>query len=181
MIIPDQLALIFHDIIPFFILINFIILTYLIYFNRNNLKNFFLKIDKRTWILLFIIFVFALTLRIVLPLHYQRMWIDEAHYMETGKNMLQSFDQGNYIKSIGWPFLLSIAFWIFGVNTYVGLYFSTFLGALTVFNVFFLSFIITKQKNLSLISALVFSLFATHITWSASDIRFSLLSGRSAI
>ena len=168
MAIIQQLSAIFHDKILFFILINFIMLIVLVYFNRKYLKNFFLKIDKKTWVLLFLVFIFALSLRIFLPSHHHRMWTDEAVYMETGKNILQTFSQGSYSRSIGWPFLLSIIFGIFGVSNWAALYTSTILGTLTIFNIFFLTFIITKQKYLSLISALIFSLFVAHIVWSAS-------------
>jgi 4-amino-4-deoxy-L-arabinose transferase-like glycosyltransferase len=96
------------------------------------------------------------------------MYIDEAWYMEAGKDMLQTGHQGNYPKSIGWPFILRIIFEIFGVSNWVALYTSTILGALTILTIFFMTFIITKNINLSLISSIMLSLSPAHIRWSAS-------------
>jgi 4-amino-4-deoxy-L-arabinose transferase-like glycosyltransferase len=106
--------------------------------------------------------------RIFIPPHQHIIYIDEAWYMEAGKNMLQTGNQGFYPKSIGWPFILRIMFGIFGISNWVAIYSCTLLGALTVFNMFFLAFIITRNKQLSLISALLFSLFPAHIRWSAT-------------
>ena len=157
-----------HKFIPLFVLINFLLFLILIYLNWRYIKKFLLEIDKKTWILLAIIFIFVLSIRIFIPAHHHLMYIDEAWYMEAGKDMLQTGNQGDYPKSIGWPFILTIVFGIFGINNWVALYASTLFGALTIFAMFFMSFIITKRKDLSLISALLFSLFPVHIMWSAS-------------
>jgi len=168
MFLLHQLNSVFHDKIPLFILINFVLLIILIYLNWNYLKKFLLKIDKKTWYILILIFIIALSIRIFVPPHHHIMYIDEAWYMEAGKDMLQTGNQGDYPKSIGWPFILGIVFGIFGINNWVALYTSTLFGALTIFAMFFMVFIITKRKDLSLISALLFSLFPAHIMWSAS-------------
>jgi len=164
----SHLNALFHDKIPLFILINFILLIILVYFNREHIKKFLLKIDRKSWIILALIFFAALTLRIMIPPHHHIMYIDEAWYMEAGKDMLLTGNQGGYAKSIGWPFILRIVFGLFGISNWVAIYTSVFLGALTIFNMFFLAFIITKRRDISLVSALLFSLFPTHIRWSAT-------------
>jgi 4-amino-4-deoxy-L-arabinose transferase-like glycosyltransferase len=88
--------------------------------------------------------------------------------MEAGKNMLHTGLQGYYPRSIGWPFLLSFAFAIFGLNPFVALYGSSVLGALTVINIFLLAFVLTRNRYLGLVSALVFAIMPMHIVWSAS-------------
>lgn len=162
------LSSIFHTTIPHLILINFILLIILIYLNRSYIREFLSKIDKNTWLILVLIFLTALIIRVFVPPHQHIMYIDEAWYMEAGKDMLQTGYQGDYPKSIGWPFILTIFFRIFGISNWTALYTSTILGALTVFNIFFLAFIITNNKPISLASSLIFSLFASHIRWSAS-------------
>ena len=163
-----KLSSIFHDKVPFLILINFILLIVMIYLNKEYIRKLLLKIDRKTWFFLVLIFMMALLIRIFIPPHQHIMYIDEAWYMEAAKNMLQTGSQNYYIRSIGWPFILTIAFGIFGISNWVALYASTVLGALTIFNVFLLTFIITKHKSASLISALLFSFFPAHIRWSAS-------------
>lgn len=167
MSIIRQLIIVFYDKIPFLILINFVLFLILIVWNWSYIKNFLLKIDKKTWAILMLIFLIALFVRIIVPPHQHIMYIDEPWYMEAGKNMLQTGYQGDYPKSIGWPFILRIAF-TFGISNWVAIYTSTILGALTIFNIFFLTFIITKHKPISLISSLLSSLFAAHIRWSTS-------------
>jgi len=88
--------------------------------------------------------------------------------MEAGRNILERQDSTEYPRFIGWPFILSISFFIFGLNNWVAIYTSIFLGALTIFPMFFMAFLITKRKNLSLIATIFFPLFPAHIRWSAT-------------
>ncbi len=153
---------------PWFILVNLLLFLVLIYLNRAYIKSIFKKIGWKSWFFLFLILVFAFYIRLFLIGHYYHLWTDEAVHIETGKNLLQNFSQGNYSRSIGWPFLLSIIFRFFGLNVLVALYASSILGALTVINIFLLTFVMTKNRSASLISALVFSMFFSHVNWSGS-------------
>ena len=157
-----------HNLTPFFILIIFVICIYFLWENRQVFKTIILSIDKRTWFFLLLIFLTALLIRILIPPHQHIMYIDEAWYMEAGKNILQTGSQGYYPKSIGWPFLLSFIFLIFGINNWVAIYSSLVLGALTVIPVFLMVYIISGKKEMGLFSALVFTLFPVHIRWSTS-------------
>ena len=164
----DGLNNILAEEIPFFAAVNFLILVILIFINSNYFIKFFKLITKRTWLLLFVIFVFALLLRIYIPAHQHIMYIDEPWYMEAGKNMLQTGSQGIYPKSIGWPFILALSFGIYGLSNWVAIFTNIFLGALTAVSIFLLAFSITKNQTNSLVSALVFSMLPVHIRWSAS-------------
>jgi hypothetical protein len=157
-----------YRIIPLGILLSFIILTYLIIKQRRFLKNFIFGIDKKTWSFVFIIFLIGLLLRLLFFGHWHMMYTDEFSYMESGKNMLQTGSQVNYVKSIGWPFMLSLVFGIFGVNSFVALYTSSVFGALTILVIFLLTYSLTKNKNIALLSSLILSLFPLHLKWSGS-------------
>jgi 4-amino-4-deoxy-L-arabinose transferase-like glycosyltransferase len=157
-----------RNLIPLLILINFILLLILIYLNWKFINQFFIKIDKKTWLILITIFICALSLRLFIPEIRHIMYIDEGMYMEAGKNMLNTGSQMEYAKPIGWSFLLSLVFGIFGINNWVALYTSLFLGALTIVLMFFVTFLITKNKPLSLFASFIFSLIPVHIRWSAS-------------
>lgn len=156
------------DKIPFFIIINFIILILLIYLNFKPISDFLKKISKKAWLSVLMIFIFALWLRIFVPYPQHIIYIDEPWYMEAAKNMMQTGSQGDYPKFIGWPFVLSIAFRIFGISNWVALYASTFFGALSVILMFLVSYIITKKENIAIISAFLLAIFPSHIIWSAS-------------
>jgi len=159
---------IFYGTIPLFVLINFILLIVCICLNLNYLKKFFKEISLRTWLLLLFIFLGALMLRIFFVSHCHIMYIDEWWYMKAGKDMLLDGSQYAYSKSIGWPFILTIVFGMFRISNWVALYTSSVLGALTIFNIFFLSFLISKNRNLSLISSTLFCLIPFHIRWSGT-------------
>ena len=137
-----------RNLIPLLILINFILLLILIYLNWKFINQFFIKIDKKTWLILITIFICALSLRLFIPEIRHIMYIDEGMYMEAGKNMLNTGSQMEYAKPIGWSFLLSLVFGIFGINNWVALYTSLFLGALTIVLMFFVTFLINSIKSL---------------------------------
>jgi len=166
--IINTLSIHTYTLIPLFILISFVLLLVLIYINRKFIKAIFSEIDIETWIILSVIFFIALLIRIYIPPHQHIMYIDESWYMKAGKDMLQFNSVGWYPKSIGWPFILSISFLIFGVSNWVAIFTTIFFGSLTVFTLFFLTYVLTKNQNVSLVSSLIFSLFAAHIRWSAT-------------
>ena len=166
--IIHQLSVVLHDTIPSLILLNFILLIVLICFNWHAIKRFLFKIDKKTWCILALIFFIALLMRILIPAHQHVMYIDEQWYMEAGKNMLQTGSQDNYSKSIAWPFILRIAFGIFGISNWTAIYTSVLLGSLTIFTIFFMTFSITKRKDIGLVSAIFLALSPAHIRWSAT-------------
>jgi len=168
MFILTYLNRISHDTIPLFILISFISFIILIYFNYKHIKKVLNKIDKKTIYILILLFLMSLMIRLFIPSHHHVMYIDEPWYMEAGKNMLLTGNQGVYPKSIGWSFILSIVFAIFGINNWVAINTSIVLGALSTLTIFFMAFIITRKKTISLIASLIFSLFPAHIRWSAT-------------
>ncbi len=160
--------MIYKWLLPSTALISFILFLLFIWINKGYIKVFLLEIDKKTWFFLTFLLVFAFGLRLILLPLQHIMYIDEPWYMEAAKNMLQNFQQGNYPKSIGWPFILTISFFFFGVSNWTAIYTAIVLGSLTVLNIFFLTYIITRNKIVSLFSAGVFALLPLHIRWSAS-------------
>lgn len=168
MIILNNLADYFHNIIVFAIFVNFVLLIVLLVINKSYLKEVFLKINITTWTGLTVIFLIAFFLRMYLPVHSHILYIDEHWYMEAGKNIFLHGNQDYYPKSIGWPFILSIAFGIFGISNWVAINTSIFFGALSVFVVFFAVFLITEDKIAAFFSSALFALLPVHIRWSAT-------------
>lgn len=174
MIIQKIISLInyyFRGTIPFLILANFVLLIIFIYLGRKELGRFFKKIKTRTWLIFTLILLLALFLRIFITPHQTIMFEDAGWYMETAKNMLEG-DYGYFVrgvyKSIGWPFMIAIGFFFFGVDNLVAHYASSVLGILTVFNIFCLALVLFKKETIALWSAFLFSLIPVHIIWSGS-------------
>lgn len=151
-------------------LITFILLLVAIYLNKKHLKNLFKGIDGKILISISLISLFALLIRIFLISHYQMMWIDEAWYMKAGKTILNSrfTSAGGYNKSIGWPFLISLQFSLFGINNWVPIYFSSFLGALTIFNIFLISLLLLRDEKSALFASFLFAILPLPLRWSGS-------------
>lgn len=168
MTILNQLANYFDPAIVAMVALNFVLLIALIIKNWSYILNPFKKINNRVWILLLLIFIAGLLIRIYLPVHTHKLYIDEHWYMEAGKNILQTGYQDYYPKSIGWPFILSISFGIFGTSNLVAIDTSIFFGAISILIIFFLTYVIAKKENAALLASLLFSLFPLHIIWSAS-------------
>lgn len=164
----QALNIFLHNSIPLLILLNFLLLIILTYINWPDFRKLLQRVDAKVWIALLLLFVISLVIRSFIPPHQHILYFDEAWYMEAAKDMIQTGSQGDYPKSIGWPFILRIAFSIFGISNWVAIYTSILIGSLTVFTVFLVTYAITKQSELSLISSILFSLFPAHIRWSAS-------------
>ncbi len=158
----------FPLLVPLFSLITFLLLIILLFLNRKYFGKYLRKIKKKTWVILVLIFILGLALRLFLPLHYHKQGNDEFEYMEAAKSLTVDFREGNYLRSIGWPLIIAIFFSLFGVNNWVAIYLSLFLGSLTIFNIFFLSLVLLKNKKIALWSAFLFSLLPLHIAWSGS-------------
>jgi len=156
---------------PFFLILNFILVLLFFYLCRNDFSVFFKKISKRTWMILFLIILLASFLRIIVAPHQTMMFEDEGWYRGTAIKFLDIdinyFRDGIY-KSLGWPFIISLGFLIFGKIALVANYLSSFLGVLTVFNIFFIAFLLFNNEKIALWSSFLFSLIPMHIIWSGS-------------
>lgn len=162
------LADIMHNAIYPVILLNFILLIILIYWNWGYIWEYLRKINLYSWIFLLAFVVIAVLIRLYVSPIQHIMYNDEAMYMQAGKEIMQFGSQGDYPKSIGWPFILSIVFRIFGLSNITAIYASVFFGAMTIFALFLLAFIITRNQPVSLAASFMFSLFAGHIRWSTT-------------
>mgnify|MGYP006280078397 FL=1 len=157
-----------HNYIPLFFLLSLLLVFFLVFLNRKTLKDFFLKKKKKTWLILFFIFISAFLVRIFISPHQHFLYIDEPWYMNAATNIIEKGVQGDYYKSIGWPSILAVAFSLFGASNWVAIYVSVFIGALTVFPMFFLTWLMTKSKNLAFTASFLLTLFPAHIRWSGA-------------
>lgn len=157
--------------VPISISANFLLLIFLICLNYREIKKFLASIDKRTWLILLLIFVLGLSLRLFLPPKQHIIFFDEPGYMVIAKNLLTEGHTGGIWdtpQSIGWPFILAMSFGIFGSGSATAIYTSLIFGALTIVIIFLLGMVIFKNRDIALLSAFLFALLPLHIRWSAS-------------
>lgn len=155
LIVPSQIILFLLSII-------------LLYLFKERIIRFISEIPRNKKKILTAIFFLGLLLRIFLPIHEHVMFIDEPWHMESAKNIIQTGNQDYYQKPIGWPFVLTIPFLIFGINNYVAIYTNIFIGSLTIFLIYFLALKVTKSHVAPLFSALLLAIAGDHIKWSAT-------------
>lgn len=140
-----------------------------------------IKIEtKRETVLLLVIFFLALFLRA-----YQLNDLPHGFYEEEvtntyvgrfillhGKDLYGNIFPLLYFDKFGdYPpvlpmYLSGIGTFLFGVNEFAGRFPIAFLGALTIFPLYFLSLLIFKEKNVSLFSALLLAMLPWHIVLS---------------
>jgi hypothetical protein len=150
------------------IVFTFILFFYFLFLNRKVIYNFLQKINKKYWLILFTVFLFAILLRWVIPYQQYVFLTDETFYVNAANHFFE-FDYGKgYEKSIGWPFMLAVFFKIFSADNLTVFATSIFFGALTIFPLFLLTYSISKNKFTSLLSASLFTMIPYHIFWSSS-------------
>lgn len=89
------------------------------------------------------------------------LYIDEFWYMEAAKNTMTQGFAADYLKSIGWPFLMGAAFYLFGISAYTAIYLCAVLGLLVPVWVF----LIGKESGLGNRGAVCGSLFMALLPW----------------
>lgn len=126
-----------------------------------------LKLEKRTLMLLSVIFIIAFLLRLLISPHHHLMYMDEPNYMYAAKNIAQDFSLNVYSKSVGWPILLSPVFLI-GQSSALTILFTSIIGSLSVFPIFFLTRYVTKKESIAVLASILLMIFPSHIRWSTT-------------
>jgi 4-amino-4-deoxy-L-arabinose transferase-like glycosyltransferase len=136
----------------------------IIYF--KDIKKILKNINKKTWIILGIVFILALSLRIFIPAHYHSHYGDESFYMKVAKDISQNKNIEYNEKSIGWPMIMSLIFSVIGNNNYHAIYTNIFIGSLSCVVLFFLVLKLFNNKKIALVSSILLSINQLHILWS---------------
>ncbi|MCD6398749.1 MAG: glycosyltransferase family 39 protein [Candidatus Aenigmarchaeota archaeon] len=163
-------------------------------FSFKDMKKLF-RFDKKIWISLLLIFLVGFSLRAFVAPQTNRLYYDEDIYMNIaqniqneGKTILCNYGtptkciEGIYNKQPnGYPFLISILFFLTGVNEINASYFTIFLSSLTIFFIFLISYLLFDDKKIGLFSALIFSLVPINIIWAPTTSAGSVFVLFSAI
>ena len=166
-------------ITPIFFGLTLILIFVSFGFGFKVFKKLF-KIDKKIWLVLFLIFIVGFSLRAFVAPQTHRLYYDEDIYMNIAQNIknegrailcnygtTEKCVEGIYNKQPnGYPFLISIMFFFTGVNEILASYFTIFLSSLTIIFIFLICYLLFKDEKIGLFSALVFSLIPINITWA---------------
>lgn len=135
---------------------------------KKSFAKFFKSINRRVWLIIFLIFLLGLILRLFVPSHQLLQAEDEMSYMMTAKGLLDDFFGIRHERAMGWSLILAISFKLFGLGLNTAFYTSSALGALTILNVFFIALILSKKEEIALYSSFLFAVLPLHIFWSGS-------------
>lgn len=166
------------------IALNFVLLTFFVWFNFTSMKAW-LAISHKTALLLLFIFGLSLGLRIYLSPHLHDDVYNEWEFMEAAQTMLL---QGKYALCLfgspaqsfcnpalpvhppGVPFLLTLVFAVTGVSDQAVFYTNIFMGSLSVVLVFLLGKLLAGRDDAALYSALFFGFVPLHIRFSGTGL-----------
>tara|TARA_Y100000310_G_C20700789_1_gene829682 strand:+ start:5865 stop:7382 length:1518 start_codon:yes stop_codon:yes gene_type:complete len=159
-------------ILPLLAYINLSLILIFLYISFPIILTKFKKIGKKYWLIILIVLLIGVLIRLFLVPHHHRFFIDESFYIGAAKNLLFYFKStiatGIYPKQIGWPALLTIPFFLFGVNNYVAIYTSIFFGSLSVILMYILVYLLSKNARLAIISSFLLAILPLHAIYSGT-------------
>lgn len=170
------------NISPYFLTGNFALIVIFLVFSFDKIREGLLKIERKTWIRLFIVLIIGFLLREFLIPHTHRVFFDEDLYLGVANSIATEFRNilCNYGTPThcydgilnkdpsGFPFLAAVLFKLFGPNEVMIFQLSVVIGTLSILLFFFFIYFISNNERLSLISASLFSITPVHIIWSGS-------------
>ncbi len=167
-------------IIPIFFLIIFSLMTFSFFYSIKDFKKIFQKIDKKTWIVILIIFIVGLSLRTFYAPHTHRLYFDEDIYLNIGQNIAREgknylcnfgsqtecFDYIYNKQPSGYSFFISIFYFLFGTSETMAHYINAIVSSLTTILVFLLAYLLFKSEKVGIFASLIFIFIPVAIRWA---------------
>lgn len=159
----------------------FSLMVFLFAYNWKNFYGFFKKSSKNVVFWSISIFCLALLLRLYLIPHIYHVYYDEFYFVNVAENIYHHNifgatlwgDKLNLrllmypIRLGGYPFLLNLAFKIFGNSPEVAFQVNVFLGALSVVPIFWIGYLLfDKRVEIGIWSALILTFLPSHLKYS---------------
>ena len=167
MILCNRFQGLFLTNIPFgFVLFSFVFFLFSFYFSKRDISRSFKNVSRREWAALLLIVSAAFILRALLSPDAFLMMGDESGYIKDAHSYLIGDAQRFYSRHAGWSILLAGLFKVFHFKIELVFLLNKIIGALTVMNVFALSYLLFRDAKLSLLSGAVFALLPLHVKWS---------------
>jgi len=161
----------------------FSLMIFLFAYNWKNFHDFFRKSPKSVVLWSISIFCLALLLRLYAIPHIYHVYYDEFYFVNVAENIYHHNifgatlwgDKFNLrllmypIRLGGYPFLLNLAFKIFGNSPGVAFQVNVFLGALSTLLIFWIGYLLFNKKiAIGLWSALVLIFLPPHLKYSGA-------------
>lgn len=148
-----------------FIFLTFASILFLFFLEFKEIKKQFKKIDKKIWFFLLLILLLSLYMRTTgpsCPTPTNKMWeyVWVAERMNNGEPLI---DIGH---PRGYSFLLAVIFLLFEANYANIVAYNILISSFTSVMVFLITYLISKNEYISLLSALTFSFLPTSIFFS---------------
>lgn len=178
------------------IIIDFLLILILGVLNFKTIKKEFECIERKNWMLLILIFSLSFSLIVFISPWKQQTYFDAWSHMEEGKGILLKNNYficefgkieecSSYLTPtwhlIGNSFLLSISFFLFGINEISSMLISLIFGSSSTILIFLVAYLLFNKKQPAFYSAIIFALiplfirFSTATTKHIPGIFFSLL------
>lgn len=180
---PFQIAAFLVNQYYFFLKIIFLFWALFLFFNLERISLKFKEINRKTWLLLFLIILSGVGLRMWLIPHTHHVYFDEFEHINIAQNMLY---HGEFFVTLqgsaracqvhtmqfwppGYHAILSFLFALFGDHEYVAYFLSVIIGTLSIGAVFFLSYRMFKNNRVALCTTFLFNLIPVHLKYSGAS------------
>jgi hypothetical protein len=159
----------------------FLIFLVLVVLNFRTIKNEFNNVKRKTWIVLFLIFLLGFWLR---NAEYSYgVHTDGFVYSESAKYIVK---EGMFVKDCavghpescrlyeqvlfpaGYPYIISLAYILFGINSLYASVISAILSSLTIVIIFLVGYHLFKNETTGLLVSLIFALTPLDIIFSST-------------
>ncbi|NIO20614.1 MAG: hypothetical protein GTN76_07720 [Candidatus Aenigmarchaeota archaeon] len=161
--------------------IQFAFLIIFFVLNFKTIVKQFSKINRKIWIILLVIFLLGFLLRnaeywygehadAYSPLETAKFLVLEGKHVKAcsaGRaGYCSSYQQ--VLQPVGFPYLISLFYLVFGINTLPVLVFSAVLSSLSIILIFLICYLLFNKEELGLYAALVYALIPYNIFFSGT-------------
>ena len=164
--------------------LNLILIILFILFSFKSIEDS-IKLSKRSLALVFLVFLLALTIRLLLSPRIHEDFYNEWAFMEGAQGMILNGkyglcffgDQRECLSKLvipkhapGVPLILSLSFILFGVSDQTAIYTNMFYGSASVILVFLVGYLLSQREDVGLYSSLLFALIPLHVKYSGTGL-----------
>jgi len=179
------------------ILVLFLGIVFLIYYNRQELKDVLKNsVSKYSLLALLLILIFFLSFELLFVHPVEQLYFDENIYQGIALNVLKHgnalwcqigtgyldrcYANALYHDPVGWTVFIAMAFGLFGIGTATAFNLELLVGALSVVGIFLLASVLLNHKEIAVLATAVFVSQPELLIWSRTqadiDLPFMMLS-----